>query len=304
MIGLHLETSVLIAQTIKVPVLSHAVAETIDKSRTYRGLSEYAILEYHNAVIKPIDTVIKFLRKYKDTIRVRDHIDRTSRANPYRGHADIYGSVLTKVEYELRSFASRYGAPDDGFEEAMSAKAVRILEDFKRGWIRRLERLADGKIKSGTSCHWVSHLRGLRPGATIKGDIQCHKDHQRCRIVDFLQSKTNELKIIKSQIDALPLKRVNTKSLDPWQTDELRRLSQAIQNFLVNKDSAADYDKGCRCFADAIQALEMETFQALYTMNYKEFVLLCRALKQNLVWQPATGDLADLDAIMFPAPLV
>jgi hypothetical protein len=278
--SLFLDTSILVALTVKGPVLSEVTADACDRRKWFVGAAEYAILEYHNAVIRRIGFLLKLLDRYRHVTKVRQHIDLVTAASHYGRQAQISREIMYKVEFSLEEdfdpvFPRTAG---DDFQEARAEAASVYLKGFRRAWLRKLRSLADHWTK-GTNCHWVRVLESTRGRGNIQ--VECSRRHIDCHLVSYLNASDSKLAALESGIAALaPTER----------TSELDALARALANFRRDPESAAEYRTGCRLFADALHVLEAHAFSTVYSMNYKEFGPLCKALGKNFLFQDHRGN--------------
>lgn len=280
--SLFLDTTILVAQTVKEPVLSKVTVQACDRSTWFLGAAEYAVLEYHNAVIRRIGHLLKLLDRYRHVTEVREHIDRITGASRSGRQAQISREVMYKVEFHLeKRFDPVFPRTSDReFQEARAEAASAFLKGFRRSWLRKLRSLVDHWARD-TCCYWVGLLESTRGHGFEGAQVDCSRHSIRCGLVPFLSSVGAQLTAIESVIAALAT---------PERTPELDNLGRAIGRFKKDPESAADYKTGCRCFADALHVLEAGNFSTIYSMNYKEFGPLCKAVGKGFLFQDHRGN--------------
>lgn len=280
-----LETTILEAHTIKVPVVSATVATSCGTIKT-KGASEYALLEYNNAVVVQVDYLLKLFAEKQDIERVREHIDRILSASKFKMRkANMCREILHRLEFDLRKvFDPIYRSDAHDFHQARAERAMVLLKEFRCSWLLELRPLVD-KWEKNTQCYWVRQITGASMRSPKVVTPVCSRTTIRCGIVDFLKSRQADLVKIRAHILSLPATQ---------QTDELKKLEQAIQLFLVDPESAAEYKTGCVVFADCLHALESKNYDAIYTMNKREFIPLCKALNQSCLMQDHHGNVPTL----------
>jgi hypothetical protein len=277
--SLLLDTTILEARTIKVPVLSETVAATISLVRR-TGAAEYAILEYHNAVVQATDHLIALLKEKRDLDCVREHVDRISGASYALRRANMYREILNKLAFDLRTnFDPYYNPSRADFQEARAERAGAILREFQRTWVRELHTLIDG-WERGTGCYWVRQLESMTRSQRKLVKVRCSASNVRCRLPEFLAANRQNLEAMEKHVASLAADE---------QTQELRRLVTAFRQFSSHPESATEYSTGCRCFADALHVLAANAYDAIYSMNYREFGPLCLAVRKRFVCQDHRG---------------
>lgn len=275
------ETSILQARTIKVPVVSAAVANACGTIKT-KGASEYALLEYNNAVVLEVDYLLKLFVEKRDIELVREHIDRILSASKYnKRKANMCREILHRLEFNLRKvFDPYYRFDARDFHQARAERAMVLLQEFRSSWTLEIRPLVDYWKKS-TQCYWARQITSASMRSPKVVNPVCSRSIIRCGIVDFLKSRQSDLEKIRAHILGLST---------PQLTDELRNLEKAIATFIADPESAAEYKTGCIVFADCIHALEAQGFDAVYTMNKHEFIPLCKALSLGCLVQDHHGN--------------
>ncbi|MCY3020676.1 MAG: hypothetical protein NTW87_16790 [Planctomycetota bacterium] len=282
-----LDTSILEARTIKVPVVSATVANACRKMQK-RGAAEYAILEYHNAVVEETQFLLERLQEKRDLLLVSEHVNRITGASRDKRKANMCREILTRLEIELRKVFDKCYPPDaKDFHAARAEHACTLLSEFQRNWIKELRRIVDCWERS-TQCYWVRQLEAMSPWLPKVVKVRCRPDNVRCGIVQFLDTRAATLATLEEAL------RKMMDAKDSRLTDELIALYGAIQALKGNRNAAADYRTGCRCFADALHVLESDRYDAIYSMNPKEFGPLCQMLQKRFVLQDHRGTPPDL----------
>lgn len=287
-----LDTSILEAHTIKVPVVSAVVADACRRMRR-RGAAEYAILEYHNAVIAQIEYLLDLFKQKKDIERVREHINRVTGASHATRKANMCREILTRLEFDLRTrFDPNYPRDAADFHQKRAVRACSLLREIQKCWLRDLRRIVD-VWERDTGCYWVRRIEAipLRQPKTVK--VRCTAENVRCDLIRLLKLKRGALARVRATIDGLSAKA---------RTAELRGLADAIARFEKEATTSADYRKGCRCFADLLHVLQAERYDAIYTMNSREFITLCATLGKPLVIQDHRGNPPNLEATVPETP--
>lgn len=254
---IFVETSVHVSRA-KSPLLRKKIDESIDEFAAV-GSSTYVKLEYGNVVLQIVTYLYNELRKRGSLEAVRYHV-----AN----ELDVkYHAAYIKWSFNL---LWRFAGKTDGTERLAHALEAMLLLGTKA---------VDSKVDAvldGVGCIWAGQdsSRGWhRPS-------KCETRRPGCRIDQFFRENTGLFREIKSAIDA-------TEERDL--TTQLRGFQALIPEAEREPELLRVYEN-CRVLADAIiavQSLQGERgYSAFFTQNKAESKVLCKALRQLLVYLP------------------
>ena len=133
-------------------------------------------------------------------------------------------------------------------------------------------------LADGTKCRWATTgLRRGHDGRSVWKTPNCKRPVKACNVDGFFAEHRETFELIKTVIDAL-----ETTSL----TDELKQFSRVIGETLKDPTILLEYKSGCSLLADAIIAVDSESFRSFATQNYRESRVLTKILKQHCYYLP------------------
>ncbi len=254
---IFVETSVHVSR-LKSPLMRKKIDESIDKFAAV-GSSTYVKLEYGNVVLQIVTYLNNQLRKRGSLEAVRYHVANELDAK--------YHVAYIKWSFNL---LSSFAGKTDGTERLAHALEAMLLLGT-----RAIDSKVDA-ILDGIGCIWAGQdsSRGWRKPS------KCETRRPGCRIDQFFRENTGLFRDIKSAID-------ETQEQDL--TTQLRGSQALIPEAEREPEQLRVYEK-CRALADAIiavQSLQGERgYSSFFTQNKAESKVLCKALKQLLVYLP------------------
>ena len=284
---LFLETSILVAQTVKIHALKDITIDSV-KGR-WRYASTYAILEYYRAVVRKIDRVQEFVNSSRSVADALSLIELRSGSSFNPRMPAMYRTLLIKAIKEVEDgFDTWYSNMEPDYQKARAEAVSDILDGIKCEWRQRLGEHVDSWVNE-TGCKRVEELLILRPDRGDRLQLKCSRKNIECNLIDLLQKHRSKLEALRQYIISLPKSRPKSEKgvpPQPWETTELKDMAGAINRFLKDEKSAGNYSTGCRRFADLLHALEALEINEIYSLNYKEFRSLCRSLNLPFLFQP------------------
>ncbi len=128
----------------------------------------------------------------------------------------------------------------------------------------------------GCACSRIP-IREVRPSVKYEfGTDSCSEVAGTCGVVEYLIGHTRELDVIRKYIKHLAIED---------KTDEIKRAEAFLEEISNDPNSAAVRDP-CLNVGDLMIALESISIPVFYTLNGKESLVFCVALRQVLIVQP------------------
>lgn len=219
----------------------------------WKGTCSYTQIEYGNVILASACYYYRKLEKLGDLETLSDFIYHHLPSN--RKYKQWYHSLL------------RHSFNRDEATE----RAKLLLQSLMTVGTSYVSGYCD-EVRDGIKCAWAR--QEVSPRTPWK-----RPDRAKCRIDKFFEENKDTFRSLEKAIRQAPEK----------QTDELKTFADLIQQAQSNPSLLRDC-KVCRKLADAIIAVESEGYSSFFTQNIKESDVLCRPLKQKLLYFKQNAD--------------
>ncbi len=231
------------------------------------GTSTYVKLEYGNNILKFATYCLRKLKEFKDLEILRYHITNCLIPRAYPFH-EQYQRWFSNI------LSEHFNKPE------ATERAIRTLRSLLTLGTDKVSSICDVTIDN-ISCVWAeqdcSKWSWKTPGT-------CENKSPGCKIDIFFKENIDYFLMIKNTIQHINSKE-HTKELDAFVD---------IIDKAINEPSILRNYKNCRSLADAIIAVQSKQgpkgYSSFFTQNIKESRVLCRPLKQLLIYLPQQLD--------------
>ena len=227
----------------------------------WKGTSTYSKVEYGNVILATAEYYLKKLLELKSVALLLEH---TSHVLPPQ-HREKRTWAFTLIQTLGKTEADR--------TRRAEASLRRLLKQGTSAVDAHCDAFADG-----TLCRWAT--TGLQRGYNGKyiwKTPNCKRSNKACNVDGFFVDHRDIFESIKKTIDTSDANLL---------TDELRQFSRVIGEAIEDPSMLLDYRTGCRLLADAIIAVDSESYQSFATQNLKESGVLTKVLGQRCYYLP------------------
>ena len=227
----------------------------------WKGTGSYAKVEYGNVILSRVCYYLDKLRKLRSFEALRDHVTNVlqPKFRTHHGHQQWFSNLLQKLV-------------DPTDDQEATARAEALLENLWEVGTAAVDGLVD-EVRDGIGCIFADQSDSRR---WQKPNRRCRASKAGCRLPRFFADNQETFVRIARAIRRLPEDRV---------TDQLQGFANAIDRACRNPEVLRDH-RVCRSFGDAILAVQSLGYTSFFTMNVAESDILCRELRQLLVYLP------------------
>lgn len=252
-----LDTSIHLAW-LKGPDLKQKVDNTLSEF-DFIGTSTYVKLEYGNVILSFAQYCQRMLKEKGSLEKLRYHITNklwVEKSPTNRSYHTWFFNLL----------ADNFSHPES------TERAERTLRSLLCVGTEAISDLCDD-VQDGIQCLWAE--KDSSKG--WKSPSNCHKKAPGCRIDSFFEENKDCFCKIR---DAIRRMQENGEEVT-WQ---LSNFADVIDKACQSPNSLRDYKNGCKKLADAIIAVQSKGYRSFFTQNIKESIVLCKELKQLLLY--------------------
>jgi hypothetical protein len=254
---IFLDTSIMIARIVHGPETKSRIKEQLSQ-HDFSVTSLVVKQEFKRRLLKEAQYLLRQLSDKGSYAKVRRHIIDVLPEQQKR-----------KRNICLQMLETLYTNADDA---ELTERAKRTLRQLIRVGLTDFENSVNSLVLlSNCACSIHPIIEKVPYKRYEFGTDECSKTKGTCGIVDFLKTRTNELRQVLEK-----LKSLEKKSL------ELQNAENFIEKILEDPSQAEQMDP-CLKVGDLIIAIESVGIATFYTLNSKESQHLCRALNQNLI---------------------
>jgi hypothetical protein len=241
---------------------------------TFTVTGEVVKQEYKRRLLKEAKYLLETLAKYKSFSEMYHHVVRLPPAwNRKRNIClQVIGQLFDKAD-------------DRELAERLTLNLHYLLtlgmDEFESG-VGQVIRYA------GCACAKFPVQEKVRYKRYEFGPDKCSSPRVgTCGIVDFVQRRSPELRLILERLRALPAEE---------KSDEIQQAEAFLELVLQDPSSALAMDP-CYRVGDLIIAMESVGIPTFYTLNGKESQHFCRVLDQNLIVRPSNPESEDIECL-------